>query len=156
MRKNKSISSDTVIKVVEEVMERSVFEHLHRRYREYNEVRQIAYYCLRKYTNLSLNEIARIFKKNHASILHGVRNIEGFLENDKRMQDIIAKIHSEIIIYMPSAKDYVNTVIEEIETTHIMLEEIKRKFLKIKDKFNIVDDEQLRITEQEDTSVGVV
>lgn len=57
--------------------------------------RQLAMYIARKYTNKSLPEIAKMFDKSHATILHGVKTISKRLEVEPDLRNDLESIISE-------------------------------------------------------------
>ena len=57
--------------------------------------RQLAMYIARKFTTKSLPEIAKLFEKSHASIIHGVKNIEKRLDVESDLKATLAEILSE-------------------------------------------------------------
>jgi len=57
--------------------------------------RQLAMYISRKYTTKSLPEIAQSFDKTHATILHGVRNIEKRLDVEPELKSELNEILAE-------------------------------------------------------------
>ena len=57
--------------------------------------RQLAMYISRKYTTKSLPEIAQSFDKTHATIIHGVRNIEKRLDVEPDLRTSLDEILSE-------------------------------------------------------------
>ena len=57
--------------------------------------RQLAMYIARKYTPKSLPEIAKMFEKTHATIIHGVRNIEKRLDVESDLKSNLAEILAE-------------------------------------------------------------
>lgn len=57
--------------------------------------RQMAMYISRKYTPKSLPEIAQSFEKTHATIIHGVRNIEKRLDVEPELKSILNEILTE-------------------------------------------------------------
>ena len=57
--------------------------------------RQLAMYIARKFTTKSLPEIAKLFEKTHATIIHGVRNIEKRLDVENDLKVILEEILSE-------------------------------------------------------------
>lgn len=57
--------------------------------------RQLAMYIARKFTTKSLPEIAKKFEKTHATILHGVRNIEKRLDVEAELKSSLAEILAE-------------------------------------------------------------
>ena len=57
--------------------------------------RQLAMYIARKFTMKSLPEIAKLFDKTHATIIHGVRNIEKRLDVESDLKSTLEEILSE-------------------------------------------------------------
>ena len=57
--------------------------------------RQLAMYIARKFTTKSLPEIAKLFEKTHATISHGVKNIEKRLDVESDLKATLAEILSE-------------------------------------------------------------
>ena len=57
--------------------------------------RQLSMYIARKFTTKSLPEIAKLFDKTHATIIHGVRNIEKRLDVENDLKVTLAEILSE-------------------------------------------------------------
>ena len=58
--------------------------------------RQLAMYIARKFTTKSLPEIAKLFDKTHATIIHGVKNIEKRLDVEADLKATLAEILSEL------------------------------------------------------------
>lgn len=56
------------------------------RQREYVEARMIYYWICYYFTNMNLTQIARTLGKNHATILHSIRNFPDFIETDKEFK----------------------------------------------------------------------
>ncbi len=65
--------------------------------------RQLAMYISRKFTTKSLPEIAKMFDKTHATILHGVRSIERRLDTEPELKASLVEILAEFG-YKPSDK----------------------------------------------------
>ena len=57
--------------------------------------RQLAMYIARKYTPKSLEEIAEVFKRKHATILHGVKAISSRLDVEEDLRQTLEEIISE-------------------------------------------------------------
>ena len=57
--------------------------------------RQLAMYIARKYTTRSLQEIAKLFDKSHATILHGVKAISTRLDVEEDLRQTLEQIVSE-------------------------------------------------------------
>lgn len=60
-------------------------EHLQldKRSRNYADLRSIVMHVLRKNTGLSLQDIGRIFERDHSSVIHNVKKVDGLLKVDK-------------------------------------------------------------------------
>ena len=58
--------------------------------------RQLAMYIARKFTTKSLPEIAKLFDKTHATIIHGVRNIEKRIDVEPELKKSLEDILSEL------------------------------------------------------------
>ena len=69
--------------------------------------RQLSMYIARKFTTRSLPEIAKFFDKTHATIIHGVRNIEKRMDVEDDLKATLAEILSEFG-YKLSDKDNIN------------------------------------------------
>lgn len=55
--------------------------------------RQIAMYLIRKHTSLTLSDIGVKFgNKDHATVLHGVRKVKGYMDVDKELKNQVADI----------------------------------------------------------------
>ena len=63
-----------------------------RRDRSIARPRQIAMYLTKALTPLSLPDIALCFKRDHTTIIHAVRTIEGLIQQDKKMAAQISEI----------------------------------------------------------------
>ena len=57
--------------------------------------RQLSMYIARKFTTKSLPEIAKLFDKTHATIIHGVRNIEKRLDVENDLKITLEEILTE-------------------------------------------------------------
>ncbi|MBQ3356289.1 MAG: chromosomal replication initiator protein DnaA [Oscillospiraceae bacterium] len=61
------------------------------------EARQVSMYLIRKMTNLSLPDIAKVFGKNHTTVLHAIRRIDEEIRNTTNgLQDNIREITANI------------------------------------------------------------
>ena len=58
--------------------------------------RQLSMYIARKFTTKSLPEIAKNFDKTHATIIHGVRNIEKRLDVERDLKTTLSEILSSL------------------------------------------------------------
>ena len=67
--------------------------------------RQLSMYIARKFTMKSLPEIAKMFDKTHATIIHGVRNIEKRLDVESDLKITLEEILSELGYKMSDSMD---------------------------------------------------
>ena len=61
--------------------------------------RQMAMFIARKYTTKSLQEIAEVFEKTHATVVHGVKTIEKRLDVEPELKATLQEIISENGLY---------------------------------------------------------
>jgi len=66
--------------------------HTQERNRHYVYPRQLAMYVLRKHTKLSLHGIGPLFKRDHATVIHAVRNIENLMDVDAAVRKDVAEV----------------------------------------------------------------
>jgi len=67
-----------------------------RRDRAFARPRQIAMYLTKTLTPLSLPDIALCFKRDHTTVIHAVRTIEGLIQQDKKLATQIAEITTKL------------------------------------------------------------
>lgn len=67
--------------------------------------RQLAMFISRKFTTKSLPEIANMFEKTHATIIHGVKNIEKRLDVEEDLKITLNEIISELGCSMADKMD---------------------------------------------------
>lgn len=67
-----------------------------KREREYVMVRHFYYFIMKKYSTVSLQEISKEVGKNHATVLHGVKNVANLIEVDKGVRALWQKIEKEV------------------------------------------------------------
>ena len=106
------------------------------RRREYVEARAIYYGLLRDYTTLGLANIGRSIKKNHATVLHGQRNLKDWLVVDKRIMEIYSKLEGKlqrIVAENPKAFSEIRDTEDYYDAKYFQL---KRKYEKLKEKLN--------------------
>lgn len=63
-----------------------------RRFRELTVARQITYNILRFEYHMILTDIAKIFKKNHASIINGIKKHDNFMATDEEYREQYGEI----------------------------------------------------------------
>jgi chromosomal replication initiation ATPase DnaA len=98
-----SINPVTVLTIVKEHF--GVNVNVKTRKREYARAREVASYLLKKYTLLSLKEIAEhIGLKDHTSALYHIKKVSGFLEIDKEFKLMMDELENKLTTY----HDYIN------------------------------------------------
>lgn len=61
------------------------------------EPRQVAMYFLKKFTSLSLAEIGLRFFKDHATVIHSIKVINGQVEYDRIFKERVNQIEKEVL-----------------------------------------------------------
>lgn len=169
---HKELNYKLVREIVVKHLGEGVFKNIHTRRRDKVEKRQFAMYVLYSYTKHSLHQVAKEFDRDHATVLHSCRKMAGILTYDKVFMDMMAKMHTDIMKHISSpthnlkeAKkhlDFCISFLSNAQTFYIekeLLSKTKRmsSILKsISKQVKQEEYEQLCITKQEDTSVGVV
>ena len=119
------------------------------RQRRYVLARSIFYKLLRDNTKMSFQEIANTFNKNHATVLHSIKQFEGYMEYDSSLRidyitinrmflDSVDKILTEKFVDAESD----NPQYIELLTS---FNELKNKYDKLKEIHNVlvVDSEKI-------------
>ena len=75
------------------------------RRRNFVNARHLFCYFARKRTKLSFQEIGGIINRDHATIIHSVRNVEDLLSYDREFKEIVPAIQLEIEKYERLATD---------------------------------------------------
>ena len=94
---------ETLIKhVIHVVQEETNIKDLKKisRERQLVDARRIAYYIFRNLHGMSFQAIADIFDKNHASVLHSLKDIEFIIKGDKEFSFIYNNIISVLLSYL--------------------------------------------------------
>ena len=66
------------------------------RIQKYVEARMIYYLLCFYFTNMNLSRIAKTVKKNHATVLHGIKNFPDFMETDKQFKEKFLAIYETL------------------------------------------------------------
>ena len=69
------------------------------RKREYVEARFIYFKLLREFTNMSLNAIGSFVKRDHATVLYGVNQLETWMQYDNRIKTNYKAIRNIVVNY---------------------------------------------------------
>ena len=115
------MNKETIKEIVESYFELSISRNT--RKRQYVEARAIYYKLCREFTQLSLEQIGKSVKRDHASVLHGVKSINTWVQVDKRMKNSMHILKNKIINYQ----------IETDKTTELN-ESIVLKYLELKEQ----------------------
>ena len=98
-----SVNPVTVLTVIKEHF--GVDVNVKTRKREWARAREVASYLLKKYTLLSLKEIAEhVGLNDHTSSLYHIRKVSGFLEIDKEFKLMMDQLENKLTTY----HDYIN------------------------------------------------
>tara|TARA_R110000803_G_scaffold189589_3_gene252103 strand:+ start:1504 stop:1860 length:357 start_codon:yes stop_codon:yes gene_type:complete len=68
------------------------------RQREYVDARRIAYHMLRKIHGLPLQAIGKEFNKHHASVLHGIKDVDFLIKTDSVFEQTYHKAMAQLSI----------------------------------------------------------
>jgi len=66
------------------------------RIEKYVEARMIYYWLCYYFTNMNLSRIAKTVNKNHATVLHGIKNFPIFMETDKEFKEKFLAIYETL------------------------------------------------------------
>lgn len=66
------------------------------RIEKYVEARMIYYWLCYYFTNMNLSKIAKTVNKNHATVLHGIKNFPIFMETDKEFKEKFLEIYETL------------------------------------------------------------
>ena len=114
------MNKDTIKQIVENYFEISISRNT--RKRQYVEARAIYYKLCRIFTQLSLEQIGKSVNRDHASVLHGVKSINTWVQVDKRMNNNMRILKNKIINYQVE-KDKTVELNESIVLKYIQLKE---------------------------------
>ena len=114
------MNKETIKEIVESYFELSITRNT--RKRQYVEARAIYYKLCREFTQLSLEQIGKSVKRDHASVLHGVKSINTWVQVDKRMNNNMRILKNKIINYQVE-KDKTVELNESIVLKYIQLKE---------------------------------
>jgi len=114
------MNKETIKEIVENYFELSISRNT--RKRQYVEARAIYFKLCREFTQLSLEQIGKSVIRDHASVLHGVRSINTWVQVDKRMSNSMHILRNKIINYQIE-KDETVELNESIVLKYIQLKE---------------------------------
>lgn len=103
------------------------------RKRQYVEARAMFYKLCREFTKLSLEEIGKQVKRDHASVLHGIRSLNNWIEYDNRIKNNLRILRNKIS-HFEDEKDTVIELDESIVLKYVQLKE------QVKEQDEIIND----------------
>ena len=114
------MNKETIKEIVENYFELSISRNT--RKRQYVEARAIYFKLCREFTQLSLEQIGESVNRDHASVLHGVKSINTWVQVDKRMKNSMHILRNKIINYQIETDETVE-LNESIVLKYIQLKE---------------------------------
>ena len=127
------MNKETIKEIVESYFEISISRNT--RKRQYVEARAIYFKLCREFTQLSLEQIGKSVNRDHASVLHGCRSINTWVEVDKRINNNMRILKNKIVNYQIE-KDETVELNESIVLKYIQLKEQVKEQQEIIDKLN--------------------
>ena len=91
---------DAIIKTIEEVTNTNIIT-AYTRHKYYADLRRIYGHLAKDLTCLSLSEIGRHIKRDHATIIHYIKTTNDLLEYDKDFKRLYHKIKDRLEVDMP-------------------------------------------------------
>lgn len=73
-----------------------ILKNLNSRKKELVEVRQIHQYLKYTLTKENLEEVADYFSKDHTTVVHSKKKIQGYIDSNKKYEEMINKIINEV------------------------------------------------------------
>jgi len=136
------MNKETIKEIVQSYFEINISRTT--RKRQYVEARAIYFKLCREFTQLSLEQIGKSVNRDHASVLHGVKSINTWVQVDKRMNNSMRILRNQIINYQIE-KDETVELNESIVLKYIELKEQVKSQQETIDKLNI---DLIEITEK--------
>tara|TARA_R110001592_G_scaffold186501_1_gene430874 strand:- start:372 stop:869 length:498 start_codon:yes stop_codon:yes gene_type:complete len=122
--------------IVEKILELKI-DNKTRKF-EYVFARSCYYYLCRKYTTLSYQKISKTLNKNHATVMHGLKELPYIIKHDKRCNKLFNQIVSQVDVN--HFEDKTNKTIERLVRDHnyflIKNSELQNYIDKLKIKLN--------------------
>lgn len=88
---------DAIIAICEKHMKpHNIFENMNRRHRPDVQMRQLVMYVLKEFTNMPFIDISTVFKKDHATAVHGCRQMEIFVKDEKFFDPHLRSLYIQI------------------------------------------------------------
>jgi len=133
--------TELVIDIVQNFFELNIKEKT--RKREYVLARSFCYKLIRENTKMTLSEIAKLFNKNHATVLHNLRQLDGYLEYDHSVSTDYLSLNSLLITILQDkllvkysqdeGSDYDSPKYIELVND---FKELSKKYMKLREDYN--------------------
>ena len=108
---NKSIAN--IILIINEELGINLMENPKKRQRIYVFGRAVLYKILREHLNMTLSDIAKVFNKNHATVLHSLKQLPFLLKFDKNL----ARKHNTVMyMWLGNVDNFVEVSDQELKT----------------------------------------
>lgn len=79
---------DTLEYRIEKILNISIDDIKSRtRVREVSEARQILFFVLNKFFGIPLSHIGRMYERNHATVIHAIKNVTNWRQTDQLFRD---------------------------------------------------------------------
>tara|TARA_R110002072_G_scaffold49985_1_gene135327 strand:+ start:584 stop:1108 length:525 start_codon:yes stop_codon:yes gene_type:complete len=104
---------NNIILIINEELGIDLIQNSKRRQRIYVFGRAVLYKILRKHLNMTLSDIAKVFNKNHATVLHSLKQLPFLLKFDKTL----ASKHNNIMyMWLGNVDNSVEVSDQELKT----------------------------------------
>lgn len=130
------IHEDHILEVINDLFKTDVIKYARTRRREHTELRHLCWYMMYKHSHLSLSQIGRKFNKNHATVLHGLKKMDDFLEYYEPIKTKYAMLCTELQNIYGVLKDVPTTIAEKLRSE---MEENEHNKLLIKELEEALD-----------------
>ena len=107
------------------------------RKRAFVEARAIYYKLLREYTSLSLSEIGKYVKKDHTTVIHGIKNLNDWCDVDIGLKNKYLNIRSAL-----------DVIKENVKIDNADVEKIVDRYIKLKQKASKLIESNKELLEQ--------
>ena len=96
------------------------------RKREFVFPRQLYMFFLQRHTKITLNDIGRIFERDHATVLHAKRVVNNLIDTDRRIKNIFLNIENSIVVYKSKNINSKNSIFKNLlSISELNNEEVK-------------------------------
>jgi len=94
-------------------------------------VRKYFCYFTRKYTDLNFREIGSIINRDHATVMHSIASVEGFIMYDEKIRDKISKYDTIFKSQLKEGPEYIHE--SDVSAFKIKVKELEKELKQIKE-----------------------